>query len=73
MENGWKILLRLGLPLDFYELPEKIFENKNTESFMKKSSVLRNSTAFKKKNFKSTKNNTRFRLSVFQQQKIEEL
>jgi len=21
MENGWKILLRLGLPLDFYELP----------------------------------------------------
>lgn len=68
MENGWKILLRLGLPLDLYELPEKIFENKNTESFIKKSTVVRNSTAFKKKKLK--KNNTKFRLSVFQQQKI---
>lgn len=64
--------MRLGLPGDFYELPSKIVENKNTDSFTKKSTILGKST-LKKKNFKSNKMSTRFRLSLFQQQKIEEL
>lgn len=29
IKNGWKILLRLGLPGDFFELPNSIGKNKN--------------------------------------------
>ena len=79
--NGGEVLSKLGLPFDFYELPKKIVSHK-AEEYLKKSSFIgRNSVLQRKSNvFTSTRRKkmeehsrvSNYRLSVFQQQKIEE-
>ena len=82
INNGGDVLVRLGLPRDFYELPEKLCCGKNSEEYLKKSSFAGKGSSILKTNYHTQNNGKKkitvddrvsnYRLSIFQQQKIEE-
>lgn len=45
--NGVEILLQLGLPYDFYELPKKLTSMKTHEDFLKRSSFAGRSSIYR--------------------------
>lgn len=71
IQNGWRILLRLGLPGDLFELPNKIMGSRESESIVRSSLSFGKTSIVKKRNFRPNKRSQNYRLSLFQQQKIE--